>query len=65
MRDVPDNIATAVAERMLDRYSTPKVALEIAQFHAHDSSVPLWWKAVVEEIQRIAGIGPDGNPRPR
>jgi len=55
--------ADEIAAGMLKRYSSPKVALEMAQLHAHDSSRPAHWRAVAAEIMRQAQIDVDGRPR--
>jgi hypothetical protein len=50
-----------IADGMLQRYSSPQVALEMAQLHAHDSARPDHWRAVATEIMRQARIGVDGH----
>jgi hypothetical protein len=52
-----------IAAGMLKRYSTPKVALEMAQLHAHDSARREHWDAVAREIMRQADLHVDGSPR--
>lgn len=57
-----------VAESMLKRYSSPKIALEMAQLHSQDyigegweKSLD-WWRSVAKEIRRIAKLKSDGSP---
>lgn len=56
-----------IAAGMLSRYSSPRVALEMAYAHSHDgregSPTYKHWQSVAKEIQRQAGIGPDGSRR--
>ncbi|MGA7119682.1 MAG: hypothetical protein WBY94_06265, partial [Polyangiaceae bacterium] len=56
-----------IAAGMLRRYSSPKIALEMAQIHSHDgpegSPRCKRWQAVAKEICKQAGLGPDGSPR--
>lgn len=56
-----DPTPSEIAAGMLRRYSTPKVALEMAQLHSHDSSHPRHWRAVANAIMHQANIGPDGR----
>ena len=63
-----------IAEGMLRRYSSPKIALEMAHIHSQDyvpgsrtpdSSRYAHWQAVAHEIMRQAHVDMDGRPRRR
>jgi hypothetical protein len=45
-----------VAKNMLQRYSTPKVAYEMALLHAEDSVTPDIWRAVAKRIKVIEAL---------